>query len=82
MDDHGTEIQQHPSGPLMPLARQEPPPGFLHGLLHALGDRPDLYIGLRRSDDEVVGHQRVLANVQDDHVLGLPILHRVSSDAG
>src|SRR5438552_1939131 len=65
---HGVEVEQYPGGVVIAVHRQRSELALLCRLDHAVGDRPDLAVGLPLADDEIVGDRGLVADVDDDRV--------------
>ena len=71
MDDEVDEVQEDPAGLALSLAAEGAGAFDAAGALDLFGDGADLTIVAARADDEVVGDDQRLRDIQDEDVAGL-----------
>src|SRR4030095_3019462 len=71
VDDEVHEVQEDPARVAFPLAAQGPGAFGAAGALDLFGDGADLPVAVTRADDEVVGDDQRLGDVEDENVAGL-----------
>jgi hypothetical protein len=69
--DEVDEVEQDPARLVLPLAAQRAGPLLTAGALDLLGDGADLAVAVAGADDEVVGDDERLGDVEDEDVAGL-----------
>jgi hypothetical protein len=71
VDDEVDEVQEDPARLAFSLSAQGPGSLGAAGALDRFGDGADLAVAVARADDEVVGDDQRLGDVEDDDVAGL-----------
>ena len=71
MDDEVDEVEEDPARLTLSLAAQGAGAFGAAGALDLFGDGADLALAVARADDEVVGDDQRLGDVEDDDVAGL-----------
>ena len=71
MDDEVDEVQEDPAGLALSLAAEGTGAVGAAGALDLFGDGADLAVVAARADDEVVGDDQRLRDIQDEDVAGL-----------
>jgi hypothetical protein len=71
VDDEVDEVEEDPARLALSLAAQRPGAFGAAGALDLFGDGADLAVAVARADDEVVGDDQWLRDVEDEDVAGL-----------
>src|SRR5262249_14581873 len=81
VDHHVAQVDQHPFAGLLPLDAVHARAELLDALLHPVGKRPDLPIGVAARDHHALEHGGHARGVEHDDVAPLDVLERLHHGA-